>query len=388
MSEANPVPLAPRRKRWRLRGLAWSVLLTVTLLATVIIVPGVRPLNGPQLLQDPVCTVRNASGREVQVGPPQHVIEYEHGWPLTFLRRAKGYTANSPRSWRQMPRIPLSGTVTAQAVDDTLEGRGLSWNGDTVAWTRLSAWQLTDSDASEWSAGALFADGLLAIVLVAVATAGTEYWIRKRGSIWRWRMIDLLAVTAVAAAALAWWSTVFDSAGRSAAASLRVSDKGATFQATVQIVFDCDGDVVSAYDFLHSTSPQPPALLARLLGNHRLADLYRTRVELAAANIAQSGSAGRVTVGPMQRTGVFTEFDVNGPTADCGALSQIENLQSLVWVDPQPTSVSTILEFAEVPRFRPIGGQISTDDVMILQEQMAGSRINVRRRELNKGRDD
>src|SRR5690606_5557111 len=70
-------------------------------------------------------------------------------------------------------------------------------------WTKSANWPLR-SDAWQIHFGN-FAINLAALALVvAMAMWGAERWVRKRGGMFRFRLIDYLAVIAAVACALGW----------------------------------------------------------------------------------------------------------------------------------------------------------------------------------------
>lgn len=73
-----------------------------------------------------------------------------------------------------------------------------------VSWSNRDNWPL-ESEFYRFRLGYLLLDLLAALVVVAVAAALTEGWIRWRGGLLRFRILDLLIVITGSSVALAWY---------------------------------------------------------------------------------------------------------------------------------------------------------------------------------------
>ena len=187
--------LVVRPRHW----FAWLVSMLVALALILILVPGecVRRTGWrgaePVLLADQRPRI-GKDGLRPTVDPdaPKKVYEYEHGWPWTYLRRAKGYDG---RAW--------------PALGDGVVARASYPQGNSpirldISWSMPDAWPFA-SDRSQWRFGVLVLDVVIAVGILIFATIGAERWIRRRKSLLRLRLFDLIATTTVVALALGWW---------------------------------------------------------------------------------------------------------------------------------------------------------------------------------------
>ena len=193
MPQSNcSTPPAPTKSVFciRLHWCSWILSGLVSLALVLIIVPGVWV--EPTLLQTQPFAWGGSAGMTLQ-GPtqakgPLSVTEYEHGWPWTYARRCVGLGG---KGW---PKASVGGKPLLE----------LGEAGIIVWWSVPDAWP-GPSDASQWNVGALFADTLFALAVVATATAACEWWLRRRGGIGRLRLIGLFVIIGVIAGAISWW---------------------------------------------------------------------------------------------------------------------------------------------------------------------------------------
>ncbi len=107
----------------------------------------------------------------------------QHGWPRPFLVRS----IPTKPELEPYPPIPREEQLSR------------------VSWTRASNWPL---QATAWR---IHPGNLLLCIgvwvgVVCGAGAVTEWWVRRRGGLWRFRLIDLLALATVVALVVGWWS--------------------------------------------------------------------------------------------------------------------------------------------------------------------------------------
>lgn len=181
-------PWRTLRPHW----LTWTVGGVTTLALVLIMVPGVyveptlltptpHPMNFPSFA---------GAAKPPQSKGPLRVAEYEHGWPWTYVRRAKGFDG---QGWPQ-----------ATFGDDPFCKPWLDPNGIIIWWSVPDAWPL-QSDAAILSVGPLVGDFAVLVVLVAVVAIGCEFWLRRRGGVGRFKLIDAAVATVFIAAAITWW---------------------------------------------------------------------------------------------------------------------------------------------------------------------------------------
>lgn len=210
----------PSQQTFRLHWFSWIVCGVLATALVLIILPGVYvpptlliPNRPPSLGGVPIAS--NPSG-------PLHVAEYEHGWPWTYLRRAKGFDG---AGWPQ-------GTYN----DDPWCEPWLSPDGIIIWWSVPDAWPL-GSDASTWRLGPLIGDLLVFSIILVAGTAACEYWIRRRGGFGRFKLIDAFVATAVIAVAITWWrwNTLEAGANRAALEQIKAAEGAIDRQAVFRV---------------------------------------------------------------------------------------------------------------------------------------------------------
>jgi hypothetical protein len=138
-------------------------------------------------------------------GRPSYVRELEHGWPWTFLRRALGYSAQkNDLLWRPPPSSFTSAPTWALFADTPLGGAEIA--GYEISWTAPIAWLLADNDLYEFSWPALVADLAVGVAIVMGLTFAATRWVRSRGSVLRWRIVDMVAIITSVALVLGYWN--------------------------------------------------------------------------------------------------------------------------------------------------------------------------------------
>lgn len=186
----------------RCHWLTWSLTLLVALALVLIVVPGdwISPLpsDSPtrweRRCQDLYAATREqhkpAEGNLAQ-GLNFAVYAFQHGWPRPFLARALV--------------LKLTADGGQYRVRSTHLIRYLSpfrsWGGSLylgVSWSNYDNWPFSADDWI-WDPWALAIDVAAALLIVGLVAGATERWIRTRGGILRYRLLDLFAVIAVVA---------------------------------------------------------------------------------------------------------------------------------------------------------------------------------------------
>ena len=106
---------------------------------------------------------------------------YEHGWPWIHMHRAVKYDFSQPG--KQFPDIP-------------------QWDIPWMAWDN---WQLWEADAKIMRIGKLIGNLAVGCVLLMSAMLSWHFYLRSRGSCLRFRMSDLLLLTAIIPSGLGWY---------------------------------------------------------------------------------------------------------------------------------------------------------------------------------------
>jgi hypothetical protein len=188
----------------KLHPITVGVLILSAAAMVLIAVPGLLSLDSPQLAF-PGVTERQTTLGTVSGGRPDFAREFEHGWPCTYMRRAVGYSVRGRHPlWPPLPVL----TPGQMFLDAPLGGATVA--GYEVAWTAPISWPTAHADVAEFYAGAAIVDALVAVAVVFAMTCSCEVWLRRRGSIFRWRIIDFIAVITLVAVALGYWKSAGD----------------------------------------------------------------------------------------------------------------------------------------------------------------------------------
>ena len=186
----------PKPRHRRLHWLTWLAIVATTAALGVVVPPGMPSEAGPEF--------RPPSPDLPMPAPWTLVQTWEHGWPWTFLTREVPY-AYSP-SWQNLAIAPpAAGEFDYDPQHDrTLPLEAVRLRGEPIAWTAPVAWRFAGGESRRWRWGAAAADLTVCIVLVSLAAWAVERWRRRRGSLVRWRLADLLAAVALAAGVMGW----------------------------------------------------------------------------------------------------------------------------------------------------------------------------------------
>ncbi len=126
---------------------------------------------------------------------------YQHGWPWTCLTRGQGMAMADAFSG-----VIVAGRDRSSAA---LCFEGRNWVGcfplyDEVAWSNFDNWPL-HADVWQWNWKLALLDLLVGIAIVGGMTLATERWLRWRGGLFRFRLIELLAFTTLVAVGFGYW---------------------------------------------------------------------------------------------------------------------------------------------------------------------------------------
>lgn len=130
---------------------------------------------------------------------PDLVEEYLHGWPTPWLRRAVGYS-----DYRSASTSPSKWPVVSNACGATSIDPPWRINGHRISWSAPQAWPLA-GNAWRFDVVGLLLNLLVASLVVTLPMAAIEFWLRRRGGLWRFRMIDLIVGFTLVAAGFGFW---------------------------------------------------------------------------------------------------------------------------------------------------------------------------------------
>ncbi len=122
---------------------------------TILVVPGL-PKDGRPTLTFPAVVDRVLSNGNHWMGSaPDYVLEFEHGWPWTFERRAIGYSFRAgDLAWPPWPRVHSAPKITFLGGALMLQLNppfeplweaplgGVVLAGQHISWTAPIAWRL------------------------------------------------------------------------------------------------------------------------------------------------------------------------------------------------------------------------------------------------------
>ncbi|TWT85442.1 hypothetical protein Pla123a_02490 [Posidoniimonas polymericola] len=118
----------------------------------------------------------------------------QHGWPLPSVVRSTRVSAFAMISSVKMPPV-----LTIGHAFTTCNGVPMHY----VRWSNYHTWPLT---GDRWGVhpGNLLVDLVTFALVVGGVGAVVEWWLRSRGGLFRFRLIDVLAAFTICAVALAW----------------------------------------------------------------------------------------------------------------------------------------------------------------------------------------
>jgi hypothetical protein len=168
----------PKRGRLRLHGSTWAIVLPAAAAMVLLVVPGEY--------------VGLGSNYRFGLPPPYTSwLNYDHGWPWTFLQRQ--YLRASPGMRRRPAPVPLP----TRGVP-WLEARGWSFTG-------AANQEPNQFPRGDWRPWALVADIGVAVAIILTLAILLEWRRRRRRSIWRFNLADVLGVMLITCMGLGWW---------------------------------------------------------------------------------------------------------------------------------------------------------------------------------------
>jgi hypothetical protein len=333
---------------------SWVGLAASALVMLIIVLPGL-PAEDQATLQFPKVNQRNTPTGSAAVGAPGYVREFEHGWPLTFMRRAFGYSiSGSNPVWPNIPRNP-KGSIFFR--DSPLGGVSLA--GYEIAWTAPNAWPWSPSDLSEFYWAPAVCDAIVALAIIALFTAGCERWLRRRRSILRWRVVDIVAVVSLIAACLGYWRW---------AKSLGERD------AKLVPSNIAEGETARLINWQYSG----PGWLPRLLGTRKPLAFLERIVRLHSSSM-QNMAEGWANIGQLSALERL-EIDGADPSEfEFDHLMSLRRLRDLSWGRTPSAALAWLPRLTHVQKLTLYKCDIPDADLDRLKQAMPWATIRVRR---------
>lgn len=119
---------------------------------------------------------------------------HQHGWPLPSVVRSTRVSSFAMISGVDMPPVLTIGHASMSCFGTPIH---------YVRWSNYHTWPLT---GDRWGVhlGNLLVDLLAFGLVVGGVGAAVEWWLRSRGGLFRFRLVDVLAAFTVCAVALGW----------------------------------------------------------------------------------------------------------------------------------------------------------------------------------------
>lgn len=194
--------------RWRPLGLhpfTWLVGLVATTGLVLIEVPGVKYSSGntPNTRQwreggqhHKVFQWARRAGEPYKNTSMASFDYYDHGWPCYYMSRAihlEEFREDGAQNIPSEPALVISRFNQRRQLNEDVP----------IGWSNFDSWPIR---YSSWRLhyGYLAIDLAVVIALFVGAVGGTELWLRRRGGLLRFRILDMLLITTVSAAVVAW----------------------------------------------------------------------------------------------------------------------------------------------------------------------------------------
>ncbi len=378
--------LHPPKSRLRWHLFTWLMAVPALVFVALVQVAGVKSdtasLLGTQSRATPTVLPRfspTGSFLAAANNLPDKVVEYTHGWPCPWLQRAFGYHwimwehADSAAEYRDLH----SGTQLVETPDDP----------KAISWMARQVWPGT-AHASKLSWLGLLLNLLVSACVVAAPMVATEVWLRRRGGLWRFRIVDfLVAATAIGGLVGLWrWDQAAVKREHEIAASMRFETSPAS-QAERRMISHYVG----------------PIFLSRLCGNDDLVPLFHRFIglyvvpefideidyaklseleHLKTAHVAFRGWSDPMVPGyglellsqaPEINTLILTFDPAYKPYVPPSQYDQLDTIEHLS-VD-FPLSHDELLKFSALPRLRTLDvftGQLTPEELADLRAAFAG----------------
>ncbi|WP_425395957.1 hypothetical protein [Aeoliella sp.] len=167
------------------------MMLVVSAALVLIMVPGEesRCYENPATVWQLECREAWQQSFERHANEDADMRVYEHGWPMPCAARAI-YTGDRFENLLILVEQQVSEVYTEKRA---------------VSWTRRRSWPL---DGEEWRIRwwAVIVDLALFCAVIALVIWSTERWLRRRGGLLRFRVVDLLVGMAVFGVLIGWYT--------------------------------------------------------------------------------------------------------------------------------------------------------------------------------------
>jgi len=192
------------RRLLRCNPVTYLVTLAATLALVLIVVPGeqrqVPYLQSADWWEEQCKVVAAETDEQIKNQPPEKFAMpttqlYQHGWPRPYLARTVKVEAFQPYKY-SMPLLTSGNKISGFL--------GPSYLADFVSWSNYDNWPLR-SAAWRIHPWHFLLDTFVILILVGGAGFVTEWWLRSRGGLFRFRIVDLLVAVTVCGLLLGWY---------------------------------------------------------------------------------------------------------------------------------------------------------------------------------------
>jgi hypothetical protein len=340
----------------KLHPLSWFALFLSASALLLIVVPGL-PVEGSAKLRFPATNQRKTTIGSIAGGPPQYVRDFEHGWPFTFAHRAFGYSIRGNSAlWSRIPPSPnRNGLILFE--ESALGGSMVA--GYEISWTAPNAWPWVASDLSEFHPLLAAFDLLIALAIVGLIVAITETWRRRRGAIWRWRVIDIVAALSFVAIALGYW---------------RWGTSARDRDAKLIPLAAADGDPSKSFYWRY----RGPGWLPHLLGTRRPLTCFSRIVELRSSMIEGTPDRWKAIGGLT----ALERLDIDGwhpSETEFNELIGLRKLRNLAWRRPSSDALQWLPRLEQVKTVSLYACKLPDSEIEALRQTMPWAEITTRR---------
>ncbi|WP_197528727.1 hypothetical protein [Aeoliella mucimassa] len=143
-----------------------------------------------------------------------YTTSYQHGWPWPYLERSRAFLIDFSQP-DVVPEFKFGGDdYTPYYVSRPLPSTPWIWfypetdlippvTHRCITWSNFDHWPLR-SDSQQWYRVNLVLDSSILLGVTLVTLVGTEQWIRWRGGLLKFRLVELLGVLLLCSVALGW----------------------------------------------------------------------------------------------------------------------------------------------------------------------------------------
>lgn len=214
-------------------------------------------------------------------------------------------------------------------------------------------------DLREFSWVLLIVDVLIALLLLAAATIGTERWIRRRRALWRWRLLDLAVVVTLVAVGLGYWKQAAVKQQRDA----RLAPGAVSDDRSVRAV---------------SWEYRGPRWLVRLAGGRGGLECFDRVTQVKQEQLTPSPDGWS----SVRRLTALEHFEIVAhrvSVSEIDALASIPRLRSLSWGNAPAEVLSHLPRLRQVTHLTLFQCQAPEADVERLQAEMPWAEVIARR---------